>query len=481
MQSRKIGTGDVAKASVWYTVSNFLAKGIGYLTLPIFARLMTKTELGDYSNFLVWIDILTIIVGISIESSINRARIDYPGKLDEYCSTILLFTSALAGVAYLIVQAFMPVFSKWWSLEPFYIHMIFVYLMVLHAYSILMARQRIFYRYKASVALSLGYAVGSTVCSIILVIIMQDKYMARSVGHILPYILICVPAYVYLVKKGKTFKWSYCKYAVLFCWPFVPHLLALKVLNASDRIMITNMIGSEATATYTIANNCVSIATLFFTSLNTAISPWVFDKLVEKDYKALKQITLPYIGCFVVLVQLIQLMAPEVLLIIGGAQYIEAKECFLPLFSSVVVQFCYALYVNIEQYSRKTWAIAAGTLLAAVVNVALNLWLIPIFGYVVAAYTTLVGYCVLFLVHYTFVRIIGYKNIYNDKFVFMAILYAIGMQVVIRFLYNNTIIRYAVVAVLMIGIVIALVKNKEQILQLLKRKKKPKVSTEKAV
>ena len=470
MAERNITPGEVVKSSLWYTVGNFLQKGLGFLTLPIFARLMTKAELGSYSNFLVWIDIFVIVVGFSLESSINRARIDYPGEVDHYCSTILILGSGMAAIAYVIVLLCMPYFEKWLSLDAIYIHLMFVYLLVMHAYSIFLARQRIQYKYKTSVAITVGYAVTSTVASLILILLMQDKYWARSLGHVVPYIVISIPIYFYLISKGKSFQWKYVKYALAFCWPFVPHLLAMKVLNASDRIMITNMVGSEANATYTIANNCVSIATLFFTSLNTAVSPWVFDQLHRNDTKVLKKITLPYVGTFVLIVQLIQLAAPEVLLIVGGQKYLDARECFLPLFTSVIVQFCYAMYVNVEQYSRKTWAIAAGTAIAAIVNVVLNLLLIPRFGYVAAAYTTLAGYLVLFAVHFTFVRIIGYKNIYNDRFIFVAIGYALIMQFLIAYLYQHTVLRYATIAVILAGTLVVLYKNKDQLIVILKQK-----------
>ena len=115
LAERNITPGEVVKSSLWYTVGNFLQKGLGFLTLPIFARLMTKAELGSYSNFLVWIDIFVIVVGFSLESSINRARIDYPGEVDHYCSTILILGSGMAAIAYVIVLLCMPYFEKWLS------------------------------------------------------------------------------------------------------------------------------------------------------------------------------------------------------------------------------------------------------------------------------------------------------------------------------------------------------------------------------
>ena len=474
MSERNISTQKVVKSSIWYTISNFIVKGLAFLTLPIFARLMTKAEMGDYSNFLVWMSLIDIVFGFSLDASINRARLDFPGELDRYCSSILILGSGLAVFGFLLLNLLWGQVGGIINFPQYYLFFIFSYLIFQHAYSITLAKQRIFYRYKKSVMLSLGLAVISTSFSVVLVLSMQNRFLGRSIGHVVPMILMGLPLYIVLVRRGKTVRWKYIRYALAFCWPFVPHLLSMKVLSASDRVMITNMIGREANATYTIANNCVSIATLFFTSLNTAISPWVYDQLESKDTRELKRITVPYVLIFVMAVQIIQLAAPEVLMIVGGKKYLDAKDCFLPLFTSVTVQFCYAMYVNIEQYSRKTWAIAGGTLIAAAVNVVLNFLLIPRFGYVAAAYTTLIGYLVLFAVHFIFVRLIGYKRIYNDRFIFIAIFASLLMQPVISILYRHTVARYAVFALYLFVGCYLLYKNRDRFMMILKKKKTTK-------
>ena len=36
------------KAGFWYTFSNFLIKGIAFLTMPIFTRIMSKYDIGVF-------------------------------------------------------------------------------------------------------------------------------------------------------------------------------------------------------------------------------------------------------------------------------------------------------------------------------------------------------------------------------------------------------------------------------------------------
>ena len=40
------------KASIGYTIGNYLLKGIGFITVPIFARLMTQEDFGNYNTFI---------------------------------------------------------------------------------------------------------------------------------------------------------------------------------------------------------------------------------------------------------------------------------------------------------------------------------------------------------------------------------------------------------------------------------------------
>ena len=52
-----------------------------------------------------------------------------------------------------------------------------------------------------------------------------------------------------------------------------------------------------------------------------------------------------------------------------------------------------------EYYLKKTQYIAAGTMAVALLNVLLNALCIPRFGYVAAAYTTVVSYALYYLFH----------------------------------------------------------------------------------
>src|SRR5699024_1428403 len=106
---------------------------------------------------------------------------------------------------------------------------------------------------------------------------------------------------------------------------------------------------------------------------------------------------------------------PEILFLLGGESYMEAKYVMPPVAAGCLIQFVYCMYVNIEQYEKKTVGMAFASMMAAGLNFVLNYLCILKFGSVVAAYTTDVSYIVLRFMHIYFVKKIGMTHVYDNK------------------------------------------------------------------
>ena len=115
----------------------------------------------------------------------------------------------------------------------------------------------------------------------------------------------------------------------------------MTLLNAMDRIMIDRWCGSEQTALYSLAYNCGAIVTLLLNSINSAFSPWLGEKLSENKSDEVRAFSKVYISGFIVFSFGIMLIAPEVLLLLGGKNYYEAiyvmTSCFYGMYLSIFV------------------------------------------------------------------------------------------------------------------------------------------------
>ena len=79
----RITKSKATKAGIGYTVGNILVKGINFVSLPVFSRLLSTEEFGIYNIFIAYDAILYVILGMALHSSVKSAFYEYK-KIDEY-------------------------------------------------------------------------------------------------------------------------------------------------------------------------------------------------------------------------------------------------------------------------------------------------------------------------------------------------------------------------------------------------------------
>lgn len=465
MESRK-----VLKASFWYTVSSILLKGIGFITTPIFARILTKAEYGSYSNIITWYSIITIIATLSLNSSLARARFEYKDDLDTFISSNLIQGSIMTVIVGLVMIMNLPFFCSLFVVDKKYIFIMLFGIVVSPAYDMFLNVQRFNYKYILVVILSVVITLSSVLLSLLLISVMEDNLLARVLGTYFPSFVIAIILYFQFLFKSKRIKFEYCKYALIISVPYIFHLLSGIVLNSSDKNMITKLLGSEDNALYSMAYTVAMIVSIIWSSLDKAFSPWIGEKLNEKKYDSINKYSKLYVLVFLYFVVGIMLLAPEVLYILGGKPYIEAKYAMPPIMVGYLFIMIYSLYVNVEQYEKKTLGMAIATSLAAVINIITNAIFIPKFGYLAASYTTLACDLLMVIFHYFIVRKMKLSQIYDTGFNFIVIIFSLLLIPLCLAIYDRNILRYSTVLAYAISFVCLFLKYKTEILEALKQK-----------
>lgn len=460
------------KSGIWYTISNFLVRSIGFITTPIFTRLLTKAEFGAFNNYTSWLSIITVFVTLDLESTLISARFDFKERIDEYIFSVLSLSTLSACVWIVIANVFSGPISSFLSLDQPYINAMLIYLLFLPAVHLFQSRERYRYEYKKTVATSLLLSVGTAVVSVVLVLNMENRLTGRILGSVIPTVVLGTVLYLFFIKKGKRIRVSYWKYALPICLPYVPHLLSMTFLNSTDRVMITRFCGNEDTALYSLAYSCGAIVTILLTSVNKAYGPWLGEKVTENKLEEVRKFSKIYISGFVFMAIGIMLISPELLLILGGEKYQEAIYVMTPVSMGCVCQFLYTMFVNIEQLKKKTVGMAIASAIAACVNLLLNWIFIPKVGYLAAAYTTLVGYMVLLGIHMYLVYRLKMQDAYSYKFVLLTVVVGLILMVLITLSFRNRIVRYMGIAIYITVFVMFICKYKEKIFAVLKRESK---------
>ena len=458
------------KSGIWYTASNFRVKGIPFLKTSIFSRLLTKADFGLYNNYVSWLAIATILVTLNLESTLISARFDYEKRFDEYIFSVLTLSTISTAIWFVVVNCFSDLFVSLLGMDIMYINAMLVYLLFLPAVTLFQARERYLFQYKKTVASSLFIAIGTVLISVLLVVNLQNKLAGRIVGSIIPTVVLGFFFYLFFIRKGKRIVPEYWKYALPVCLPFIPHLLSLTLLNSTDRVMITRWCGAEDNAIYSLAYACGSMVTMLLTSMNSAFAPWLGEKLNAGDHKTIRRVSKTYIVGFCFLSIGIMAIAPEILMILGGAAYSDAKFVMAPIAMGCVCQFIYTMFVNIEQFKKKTLGMAVASMIAAIVNLGLNYIFIPKVGYLAAAYTTLVGYFVLLVIHMFLVYRLKLSDVYDYKMIAIIVLVMTGITVLMNTMYSHNVVRYVFVGVYSAGFLILLIRNRNKLYTFLKRR-----------
>lgn len=460
-----------AKAAIWFVVCNVVNKGMSLLATPILTRIMSTEQYGTFSVFQSWISIMTIFCTLNLfGGAYSRGRLDYKGKEKQFESSLLSLSTFLTIVVFIIYCAFPSYWSRLMGLSPFLIFCLFIEIACMSAVSFWSARQRFEYRYRSLVFVTLAINFFSLGAGILAIISTDAKVEARILMDV---IAKGVPGLVFMAltfTRGKCFfNREFWTYGIVFTVPLLPHFLSHYVLNQSDRLMIGQMVGNSAAALYSVSYSIAMALVIVSTAINDSYCPYTFQELDQNRTEGVRKsghLILALVGSLTVMVMA---FAPEVLALFAGPEYSDAVDIIPPLSASVFFIFFYSMMSNIEYFYKKTKLIAVASVVAALLNAGLNFILIPIFGYKVAAWTTLVSYIALALMHWAFSALIcrhelGYQ-VYSLRYLLLSIVLMLFATVCMGLIYGSVLARYAIIAM----IVIALLVNRQRILLALRR------------
>lgn len=460
----------VAKTSFILIIAKFFQKGLAMISSPIFTRIMPRAEYGVISTFASWQSVLYIIATLNMSQGVfNNGMLEYKDDRDSFTFSILVLanacTAVYTGVYIIFYQWIVPILE----LPDILIWIMLLYFFVTPAYNYWLGRNRFEYKYKSILIITIMTSLFSTGGAIVMVLLAADdqKAIAKIVSTESVAIIVGFIFYLYIIyhARGRV-QLSYWKYALSINLPLIPHYLSMYILSSSDRIMITKLVDTSATAIYNVAYTVAAVLLIFWNAVDAAYAPWIYQKMEEKDYQALhkrgQEVIVLFAGCTV----FITLFAPEIIRLLGPEEYYEGVYVIPSVAAGVFFTAVFSLYMRVELYLKKSSTIMLATVAAALINLILNYICIPGFGYVAAGYTTLVCYILLALFHAVNLKRLGYGMVYNNKTIGVISGALCTVIISLSLLYAYTVIRYILMAVLLvIGI-----KNRGRLRRLIKTK-----------
>lgn len=282
-------------------------------------------------------------------------------------------------------------------------------------------------------------------------------YVGQTVSSI---IILCLLLYIFRgrIKIGAArFSPPILRQSIKFGFPLVWAELGHLILNYADRYLIQLYLGSTSLGLYTAGYNltlCVVDAIIY--PINYAMTPIYMNILVNKGEQQTKEfftklftyfslIMLPSVFGFIA-------VGRDLISFLASTKYAES---YLVLPYVVIGQAIYACTIILNSglfISKKTYVVTYVMIGACILNVALNIVLIPRYGIIGAAQATLIS-CILYAVILTYYSMREFKFPLEYRRIILYIIASCVMFITIREInfagyFANILVKVAVGALL---------------------------------
>lgn len=445
-----------AKAGVWFTLCTIVQRGISVISMPIFTRLLSTDAYGTYSLYTSWYLLFSLVVTLNLSAEVfNKGLADHAEQRPDYTTSQAVLITVLVGAFFLVYLILQGPINEVTGMDTLLTCLMYLDIYTSVIVSLWFARKRFDYAYRQLIAATLFVSVMSVLLGILCVWVAPEqwKVVARVASNIAPSVMLLVIVWLLFLRDSRTvFNRKWWSRSIRLGIPLVPHYASQVLLNQADKVMISWFLDNTRVAIYGVAHSAGLLLIMVNNGINSSLVPWLYESIRKGDCAKVPGVVNILLLLVTLLVFLLMLFAPECVALLATADYQEAIWCIPPIATGVVFAFLYTLFVNVEIYYGRAGYVAAASILAAVFNVALNLFVIPLFGYISSAYVTAACYLGTAILHYVFakktLRDAKVKfTVFDEKFLAFCCGLTIACAAFSLLLYTLGLVRYLFIIV----------------------------------
>ncbi|HFG1781780.1 TPA: oligosaccharide flippase family protein [Vibrio cholerae] len=384
--------------SLIYTLSNLFTRGIGFLLLPVYTRLISKYEYGLFDYLTTLGLLLGVIVTLEITQAIYRYMPDYKdneSRQATIASTGLWFTAGMYITLCVLSFVFCEFLARTLLGDIKHSDLIkitsalFFSNAILYNFTSLM-RANLLSKHVVLVSVLNALLVSSI--SLLFVANFELGVEGLLWGQLIGSFISLLFAYTFIKHWIKLqFCFSTLKEMLRFSAPLIFSSLGVVLTMFVDRIMIKNILGAEQLASYAVAIKIASIVSLLMVGFQSALTPLIYANYrnVETPQKIARLFHI-YLVASLVSVLLLGYSSSWLITVVAGKQYYEGALYIAPLVCSALISNMYLFFPGLS-LEKKTTMIAIINIVVGGMNVALNYIFIHLFGALGASFATLLS------------------------------------------------------------------------------------------
>lgn len=418
---------------------------IGFIYTIYLVRYLGVGNYGILSFALALTSILGIIPDFGLNILMTREIAKEKSLTIKYVNNV--FSIKLLLISILVLLTFLILSLSEYSPQIIYVIYFMVIFMIFNTFSIFyswlfQSYEKLQYQSIAVILNSLLMFVG-----VLILIYYNSSLVTFSFLYAVVGVLILV-YYLIISKKSFGFSypkieidWDFWKVTIKTAAPFGFMGVFMTIYVMIDSVMLFFMQGNQAVGLYNAAYRIVLLLIFIPTVINTAIFPVMsrlyissrdsLKKIVEKYFKYMIMIGIP-IGV------VITLLANQIIILIYGSPYLGSAPALQILIWATVLTYTNAAFVQLFQATNKQMLITKITFITMMVNIILNLILIPKFSYIAASFNTLITELIIGIIVLILANRLGYfvnvKKLLKD---FVKIIIAAIIMMFFILLFEN--------------------------------------------
>ncbi|SEK77444.1 Membrane protein involved in the export of O-antigen and teichoic acid [Aquimarina amphilecti] len=389
------------KNSGIYSILMLFQKGINFILIPVLTIYLSTYDYGVVAIVIAINAFLNVFYLLSLPGTLNRFYYEFKDdqekikKLFGTIITFVLFNSfVVTGIIFL---------GRKWLLLPFLENVDFFPFMALGLVSVIFNPCYAIYQSSLQARQEgVRFGKNNAIFFLVNIILLLTSVILLDMGAkgVLGSLAITnIIFFIYTLsrfRKDITFgiDVDILKKSLKYAFPLIPHTLSGVTTMLIDRIIINKLLNTSLVGIYSIGNNFGSIVFLIASGINQAFVPWFNQKIKDNDQKSIPEIAKLLIVFYSVIALGLSFFSKEVIMLITPKAY-HASWIVIPCISFAFVYhgvyyfFASALFYDIQ--GRGNRIIPVFTILAAAINIVLNITLIPRYGIFGAAVATLIS------------------------------------------------------------------------------------------
>ena len=408
----------ILKHGSLYSLGNMLSKVVGFVMIPVYTSYLTPKDYGTLELLTLVSMVLSTILALRISSGMTRFYVKYETQTerDRLVSTLMTFIIAVAVIASGVLSLNSTLFSQLvfesTAFASFFI-IIFITLGFELIASVAFTYLRILEKSMIFISISLFQMILGLGMNIYFIVVkglgVQGVLYSMMISNGITCLFLLLHTYR---RVGFSFKPHVLKPIIKFGLPLIPAGILIFILNMGDRFLMNRLADLSVVGIYALGYKFGSLLSTFVGG--PFLSIWAPKRVEIYEQRGNRDEIFPRIFKYFTFVLALMGLAIAVLIkgvltFIAAPEYWEAFRVVpLIVLGYIFYNLYYFVDIGFYVHNKTYWYIIINSV-AALVNIGLNLILIPIWGAMGAAVATAVSFAVCplmaFLISRTYYRI----------------------------------------------------------------------------